>query len=53
MWDDQVMWDIRYLLMGSKLGKIRGFHSEPEDIRGKIFISRDGDSERGWKNCGY
>ena len=25
MWDDQVMWDIRYLLMGSKLGKISWF----------------------------
>ena len=53
MWDDQVMWDIRYLLMGSKLGKILGFPSDLEDIRGKIFISRDGVSERGRKNCGY
>ena len=53
MWDDQVMWDIRYLLMGSKLGKILGFPSDLEDIRGKIFISRDGISERGRKNSGY
>ena len=53
MWEDQVMWDIRYLLMGSKLGKILGFPPELEDIRGKIFISRDGDSERGRRNRGY
>ena len=25
MWDDEVMWDIRYLLMGSKLDKLPGF----------------------------
>ena len=52
MFDDQVMWDIRYLLMGSKLGKIPGFPCEMEEIRNKIFISRDGDSERVRKNCG-
>ena len=49
-WDDQVMWDIRYLLMGSKLGKIPGFPPELEEVRGKIFISRDGHSERGRKS---
>ena len=46
MWDDQVMWDIRYLLMGSKLGKIPGFPIGLEELRKKIFISRDGQSER-------
>ena len=44
------MWDIRYLLMGSKLGKIPGFPPELEEVRGKIFISRDGHSERGRKS---
>ena len=46
MWDDEVMWDIRYLLMGSKLNKLRGFPLELEDIREKLYISRDGISER-------
>ena len=47
MWDDEVMWDIRYLLMGSKLGKLPGFPSELYDIREKLYITRDGISERG------
>ena len=53
MWDDQVMWDIRYLLMGSKLGKIHGFPIELEKLRERIFISRDGQSERGRKGLGF
>ena len=40
-WDDQVMWDIRYLLMGSKLNKLPGFPNELSDIREKLYISRD------------
>ena len=52
-WDEQVMWDIRHLLMGSKLGKIPGFPHELEELRGKIFISRDGNSERARKGCGF
>ena len=47
VWDDEVMWDIRYLLMGSKLGKLPGFPSELYDIREKLYITRDGISERG------
>ena len=51
-WDDEVMWDFRYLLMGSKLDKIPGFPQSLRDIREKLFISRDGISERvlrgGW-----
>ena len=46
LWDDEVMWDIRYLLMGSKLDKILGFPHSLRDIREKLFISRDGISER-------
>ena len=46
MWDDEVMWDIRYLLMGSKLDKLWGFPLELKDIREKLYISRDGISER-------
>ena len=54
MRDDQVMWDLRYyLLMGSKLGKIPGFPIELEELREKIFISRDGQSERGRKGLGF
>ena len=45
-WDDQVMWDIRYLLMGSKLNKISGFPNDLNDVREKLYISRDGFSER-------
>ena len=45
-WDDEVMWDIRYLLMGSKLYKIPGFPSGLNDIREKLYISRDGSSEK-------
>ena len=30
------MWDIRYLLMDSKLGKIPGFPAELKEIRGKV-----------------
>ena len=45
-WDDQVMWVIRYLLMGSKLNKLPGFPNELSDIREKLYISRDGFSER-------
>ena len=46
-WDDEVMWDIRYLLMGSKLDKLVGFPAELCDIREKLYITRDGISERG------
>ena len=46
MWDDQVMWDIRYLLMGSKLNKLAGFPCELRNLRENIFISRDSISER-------
>ena len=46
MWDDQVMWDIRYLMMGSKLNKLAGFPCELQNLREKIFISRDSVSER-------
>ena len=28
MWDDEVMWDNRYPLMGSKMAKVPGFPSE-------------------------
>ena len=49
LWSDEVMWDIRYLLMGSKLNKIAGFPEKLNDIRGKLYISRDGFSERGRK----
>ena len=52
-WDDQVIWDIRYLLMGSKLGRIPWFPAELEEIRGKIFISRDGYSERDRRMAGF
>ena len=40
------MWDIRYLLMGSKLNKISGFPNDLNDVREKLYISRDGFSER-------
>ena len=46
MWDDEVMWDIRYLLMGSKLGKLSGFPKELRCVQDKLYISRDGISER-------
>ena len=46
-WDDEVMWDIRYLLMGSKLEKLPGFPVELSDIREKLYITRDCISERG------
>ena len=46
-WDDEVMWDIRYLLMGSKLDKQPGFPAELFDIRENLYITRDGISERG------
>ena len=46
-WDDEVMWDIRYLLMGSKLDKLPGFPVELFDIREKLYVTRDGISERG------
>ena len=45
--DDEVMWDIRYLLMGSKMEKISGFPVELADIREKLYVTRDGISERG------
>ena len=45
--DDEVMWDIRYLLMGSKMEKLPGFPIELADIREKLFVTRDGVSERG------
>ena len=41
------MWDIRYLLMGSKLDKQPGFPTELYDVREKLYITRDGISERG------
>ena len=41
-----MMWDIRYLLMGSKMDRFPGFPSELSQAREKIHISRDGDSER-------
>ena len=41
MWDDEIMWDIRFLLMGSKLQKLRGFPLELNHIRDKlIYIER-------------
>ena len=46
LWDDEVMWDIRYLLMGSKLWKIPGFPAGLNDIRENLYISRDGSSEK-------
>ena len=49
VWDDEVMWDIRYLLMGSKLDKLPGFPAELYDIREKLYVTRDGISERGRK----
>ena len=49
LWDDEVMWDIRYLLMGSKLDKLPGFPVELYDIREKLYVTRDGISERGRK----
>ena len=45
-WDDEVMWDIRYLIMGSKLNKLPGFPRELNELRMKLFVSRDGISER-------
>lgn len=48
-WNDEVMWDIRYLLMGSKLDKLPGFPVELYDIREKLYVTRDGISERGRK----
>ena len=46
MWNEEVMWDIRYLLMGSKMGRLPGFPYELSGERENIYISRDGDSER-------
>ena len=46
LWDDEVMWDIRYLLMGSKLDKLPGFPAELFDIHEKLYVTRDGISER-------
>ena len=46
MWNDEVMWDIRYLLMGSKMDKLPGFPSALKCVREMIYISRDGESER-------
>ena len=46
MWSDEVMWDIRCLLMGSKMDKLPGFPSELRNVRDKLYISRDGISER-------
>ena len=43
-WDDEIMWDIRYLLMGSKLNKLQGFSAVLEDLREK-YVTRDGISE--------
>ena len=44
-WNDEVMWDIRYLLMGSKMDRLPGFPSELNGVRDCIYISRDGISE--------
>ena len=46
MWNDQVIWDIWYLLMGSKIDRLPGFPTELNRVRDMIYISRDGDSER-------
>ena len=46
------MWDIRYLLMGSKLGKLPGFSSQLRDVQDKLYISRVGISERRRKGGG-
>ena len=46
MWNDEVMWDLRYLLMGSKMDRLPGFPSELNEAREWIYISRDGESER-------
>ena len=43
---DEAMWDIRYLLMASKIDKMRGFPDGLKDIREGLFISRDDISER-------
>ena len=45
MWDDEVMWDIRNFMMGSRLEKLPGFPQELYDIREKLYITRDGVSE--------
>ena len=47
MWDDELMWDIRYLLVGSKLDKLPGFPKELQEFREKLYVTRDGISERG------
>ena len=46
MLDDEMMWDIRYLIMGSKLNMLPGFPRELNGLRSKLFVSRDGISER-------
>ena len=46
MWHDEVMWDIRYILMGSKMKKLPGFPPGLSCAREKMYISRDGTSER-------
>ena len=46
MYDEEVMWDIRYLLMGSKMDRLPGFPSELTSVRDNIYISRDSASER-------
>ena len=33
-----MMWDIRYLLMGSKMGKLPGFPSDLSDVREKFIF---------------
>ena len=45
LWDNEVMWDIRF--MGSKLDKFPGFPVELSYIREKLYMTRDGISERG------
>ena len=47
---DEVMWDIRCLLMGSKMEKLPGFPVEMADIREKLYVSRDRFSER-WRRA--
>ena len=46
-WNDEVMWDIRYLLMGSKSDKLAGFPVELFYIREKLYVTKDSISERG------
>ena len=44
--DDEHLWDIKQLLIGSKENEIPGFPVELENLRSKIHISRDSISEQ-------